>query len=85
MMTPLYRDPHFTFRFLDDRVVARFHLDGVSAGASVSIAMIDAGAREAGPPIMTATVGNGGWVDLARPIKVAANGGFIVVPEPESP
>ena len=31
-MVPLYHDPHFTFRFADDRVIPRFHLEGVGAG-----------------------------------------------------
>jgi hypothetical protein len=32
MMLPLYEDPWFTFRFGDDRLIARFHLEGVPAG-----------------------------------------------------
>ena len=28
-MLPLYEDPHFTFRFADDRLIPRFHLEGV--------------------------------------------------------
>ena len=31
-MLPLYHDPHFTFRFADDRIIPRFHLEGLSAG-----------------------------------------------------
>ena len=31
-MLLLYHDPHFTFRFADDRIIPRFHLDGVEAG-----------------------------------------------------
>jgi hypothetical protein len=30
---------------------------------------------------MTATVGEGGWVDLAEPIIVRAGEAFVVVPE----
>ena len=30
-MLPLYHDPHFTFRFADDRLIPRFHLEGVEA------------------------------------------------------
>ena len=30
-MIPLYEDPHCTFRFGDDRIVPRFHLEGVEA------------------------------------------------------
>lgn len=36
-MLPLYRDPHFTFRFAEDRVIPRFHLDGGEPGTSVSV------------------------------------------------
>ena len=30
-MLPLYEDPCFTFRFADDRIIPRFHLEGVGA------------------------------------------------------
>jgi hypothetical protein len=30
-MRPLYRDRHLTFRFADDRIIPRFHLEGVQA------------------------------------------------------
>jgi len=33
----LYEDPHFTFRFADDRLIPRFHLDGDPAGQPVSV------------------------------------------------
>src|SRR5262245_60294050 len=36
-MLPLYHDPHFTFRFADDRLIPRFHLDGVEAGRRVAV------------------------------------------------
>ena len=31
-MLPLYEDPSFTFRFAEDRIIPRFHLEGVEAG-----------------------------------------------------
>ncbi len=31
-MLPLYHDPWHTFRFAGDRVVPRFHLEGVGPG-----------------------------------------------------
>ena len=31
-MIPLYEEPYFTFRFADDRLIPRFHLEGVDAG-----------------------------------------------------
>lgn len=36
-MVPLYRDPHFTFRFGDDWIIPRFHLEGVEAGVKVAV------------------------------------------------
>src|SRR5262245_64459520 len=35
-MLPLYRDPHSTFRFAEDRRVGRFHFDGVEPGTHIS-------------------------------------------------
>ena len=66
-MLPLYEEPHFTFRFADDRSVPRFHLEGVAAGRRGLLA--------------TATAGEGGWVELTEPIIVKAGEAFIVVPE----
>jgi hypothetical protein len=31
-MRPLYEDLCFTFRFADDRIISRFHLDDIQAG-----------------------------------------------------
>jgi len=36
-MLPLYNDAGFTFRFADDRIIRRFHLEGVEAGRRVSV------------------------------------------------
>src|ERR1700677_4729704 len=36
-MISLYEDTHFTFRFADDRIIPRFHLEGVEAGRQVSV------------------------------------------------
>ena len=33
---PLYQDPWFTFRFAEDRIIPRFHLEGVEAGRRVA-------------------------------------------------
>ncbi len=80
-MLPLYHDPHFTFRFADDRVVSRFHLEGVEAGRRVSVFGIDPGAGGRLALLATATVGDGGWVDLSEPVIVRAGDGFAAVPE----
>jgi hypothetical protein len=81
-MQPLYEDPWFTFRFADDRIIPRFHLEGIGAGRHVSVFKIDPGTFERLGLLARATVGNGGWVDLSEPIIVRAGEGFIAVPDP---
>ena len=80
-MRPLYEDPHFTFRFAADRIIPRFHLEGVEAGQRVSVLRIDPGTCERLGLLATATVGEGGWVDLAEPIIVRAGDAFVAVSE----
>ncbi len=80
-MIPLHRDPHFTFRFADNRVIPRFHLEDIKAGRQVSIFRLDPTTGERLDLIGTATVGDGGWVDLSEPIIVRAGEGFVAVPE----
>ena len=79
---PLYHDPHLTFRFADDRIIPRFHLEGVEAGRRVAVYQIDPGSGERLGLLATAGVGDGGWVDLPEPIIVRAGEAFIAVPEP---
>ena len=80
-MLPLYHDPHFTFRFADDRIIPRFHLEGVEAGRRVSVFKIDPHTGERLRLLATATVGEGGWVDLPQPLIVRAGEAFVAVPE----
>ena len=84
-MLPLYQDPHYTFRFADDRIIPRFHLEGVEAGRRVSVFNLDPATGERLGLIATGTVGDGGWVDLHEPFVVRAGGGFVAVPEEDSP
>ena len=35
-MLPLYVEPWYTFRFADDRLIPRFHLEGVQPGRRVA-------------------------------------------------
>ena len=79
-MLPLYHDPHFTFRFAADRIIPRFHLEGVEAGRRVAVYRIDPDSGERRGLLATAGVGEGGWVDLAEPIIVRAGESFIAVP-----
>jgi len=82
-MIPLHHDLWFTFHFADDRLIPRFHLDGVGAGQRVSVFQIDPGTGERLGLLATTTVGEGGWVDLHEQIIVRAGEAFIVVPDPE--
>ena len=81
-MIPLHLDPHFTFQFADDRIIPRFHLEGVKAGLRVSVFKIDSVTSERLGLLATAIVGEGGWVDLGEPIMVRAGAAFVAVPEP---
>lgn len=80
-MHVFFREPHFTFPFADDRLIPRFHLEGVEAGRLVSVFMIDPATGERQKLLATATVGEGGWVDLPEPIIVRAGDTFIAVPQ----
>ena len=83
-MLPLHHDPHFTFRFANDRIIPRFHLEGMDAGRRVSVFKIDPDTEERLGLLMTARVGEGGWVDLPEPITVRAGDAFIAVPDSPS-
>jgi len=80
-MLPLYEDPCFTFRFADNRLIPRFHLEGVEAGREVQVFSFDPGSGERLDLLATATVGEGGWVDLEEPIIMRSGQPFIVVLE----
>ena len=74
MIGPLYEAPHFTFRFADDRIIPRLHLEGIEAGRRVSVFKIDPTTGERLGLLAKATVGNDGWVDLLEPIIIALSG-----------
>ena len=78
-MRPLYEDPHFTFRFADDRLIPRFHLKGIPAGRHVSVFRIDPGTGERLGLPATATVGESGWLALREPIFVRPAEAFVAV------
>jgi hypothetical protein len=78
-MTPLYEDPWYTFRFEDDRIIPRFHLEGVPTGQKVFVFKIDPLTGERLSLLATGIVGDGRWVDLAEPITVRAGEAFIAV------
>jgi hypothetical protein len=78
---PLYQDPWFTFRFADNRLIPRFHLEGVPAGRRVTVYGVDPATGRRLDLLANAIVGEGGWVDLTAPIVVRAGDMFIAVPE----
>ena len=79
-MLPLYHESHFTFWFADDRIIPRFHLEGVEAGRRVAVYKIDPATGERLGLLATTGVGEDGWVDLPEPIIVRAGEAFIAVP-----
>lgn len=83
-MLPLYEDPCFTFRFAEDRIIPRFHLEGIEAGQQISVFKVDPSTGNRLGLLATATVGEGGWVNLGEPIIVRAGEAFVAVPEPSS-
>ncbi len=56
-------------------------LEGVPLGTQISVFKIDAESGERQCLLATATVGDGGWVNLTEPIIVRAGEAFIAVPE----
>ncbi len=83
-MRPLYEDPHFTFRFAEDRIIRRFHLEGVEAGRCVEVYQMDPATGERLGLLATVAVGDGGWVDLSEPIIVRKGGAFVALPGAEN-
>ena len=80
-MIPLHHDSHFTFRFADDRMITRFHFEGVEVGRHVSVFKIDSGTGEQLILLATVTVGMGGWVGLPELITVKSGQEFVAVPD----
>jgi hypothetical protein len=82
-MKPLYADDGFTFRFGEDRLISRIHLEGVRCGCRVTVFSVNAKTGERLGLLATATVGKDGWADLPQPLIVRAGDAFIAVAEPE--
>lgn len=80
-MIPLYRNPHYTFRFADDRTIPRFHLEGVGAGRRVDVFRIDPSTGVRLELLTTGVAGDGGWVDVKESIIVRAGDAFVAVPK----
>jgi hypothetical protein len=82
-MIPLYRAPDFTFFFAEDRIVGRFHLDGIEPNRTVVILRLDS-QQQRGEQIATGTTGLGGWVELSEALRIRAGEGFLAIPEEPS-
>jgi hypothetical protein len=80
-MHPLYRDPWFMFRFVDDRIIDRIHLDGPASRTSVKIFAIAPDTNERRELLATGIVGADGWVELSPAVIVRAGDAFIAVPD----
>lgn len=81
-MFALYEEPWFTFRFADDRLITRFHLEGVPEGRLVSLHELEPETGRRLGFLVRARVGKEGWVDLSKPIVVRRGEGFVAVLEP---
>lgn len=80
-MVPLYEQPWFTFRFAEDRLIPRFHLEGPRVGCRVEVHAADPDSLRPLRLLAAGVVGEGGWVDLPEPIVVRANDVFVVFPD----
>jgi hypothetical protein len=80
-MIPLYCDTHFSFGFDDDRVIPKFHLEGVGMGVKVDVFHIDPVSRLRLELLTSGVTGVGGWVDLVKPVVVRVGDAFVAVPE----
>jgi|GEM_PF-1572372 hypothetical protein len=78
-MTPVFHEPHFTFRFVDDRIIKRFHLEGV-AGVRVNVYQVDA-ATGVQQQIASGIADDEGWVTFFSPLEVRKGDELIAVVE----
>ena len=74
MMRSLYVEPHFTFRFAEERWIDRVHLTDVPAGKIARAYRLEV-------CIASGVTDEGGWVSFAETVHVYAGDGFIVVVE----
>ena len=77
-MLPLYHKSHFTFRFADDRIIPRFHLESIEVGRHVAVYQIDSESGVRLGLLAKAVVGEAGWVGLPEPIIRRRTGGSFL-------
>ena len=82
-MIALHHDPHYTFRFADDRIIPRFRLEGVGAGRRVAVYTLNPVTGERLGLLTTGVTDGDGWVDVSEPITVRAGDAFVAVPGEE--
>ncbi|MFO0865976.1 MAG: hypothetical protein U0744_15225 [Gemmataceae bacterium] len=82
-MLPLYRDPHYFFRFDDARIISRVHLEGAKPGLTVKLVRVDPRSMKEGDVIAHAVVEAEGWVEFSPPILVRAGEAFLAIPDGE--
>lgn len=79
-MLPLYREKAFSFGFAEDRIIPRFHLEGVAPGSHVFVFKMDRDTRQREELLANALVSEGGRVELAKPILMKAGEAFVAMP-----
>ena len=72
MMRTLYVEPHFSFRFNEERWIDRVHLTDVPAGKIARAFRLEV-------CIATGITDELGWVTFFKTVHVYAGDGFIVV------
>ncbi|VTR97972.1 hypothetical protein [Tuwongella immobilis] len=82
-MIPLFSELEFRFRFAEERIVPRFHLEGIAPGVRIAIFALtasDAAGESRGDWLMDALVGDASWVTVEPPLRVGPGRGFVAVP-----
>lgn len=81
MMRTLYVEPHFTFRFTEERWIDRVHLTDVPAGKIARAYRLNVSENESKVCIASGVTDERGWVAFAETVHVYAGDGFLVVVE----
>lgn len=77
-MISLFREPWYCFCFTEDRLIPRFHLEGVPTGVRVRVHQLVQ--ERPGPLLMEGAVDELGWVDCPTPLRMRRGEGFLAIP-----
>jgi hypothetical protein len=77
-MIPIFREPWYRFCFAENRLIPRFHLEGVPTGVRVRVYRLVQ--EEPGPLLLEGIVGEAGWVECLPPLRMHSGEGFLVIP-----